>query len=276
MLTTALGTGPAVAEPSPPGPKEAVRLARAWTVAPQHGLIGSDPAYVGGSVYYTEDAWPVSDPRSGVRITRRDAVTGRVLPFAAPAYKALVLTRPASDGVRLFTISAYENSGPAAHVRAYTLDGRTEWSRPLPGEKFLLEVVRSGPLVIVAGESGCDREPEAGCDETTVAAWRAADGRAAWQRTVRGGSPQVVAAAGRLTVSTSTGPGVAGLTALKGASGRGLWTRKGLAAGPLAAAATGGSRAAGNSCALRVSNGRRRWWVKDRGSHGGTAGDGGP
>ena len=275
VLTAALGTGPAGAEPSPPGPKDVARLAQAWTAAPQHGLIGSDPAYVGGSVYYTEDAWPVGDPRSGVRITRRDAVTGRELPFAAPAYKALVLTRPASDGVRLFTISAYENSGPAAHVRAYTLDGRTEWSRPLPGEKFLLEVVRSGPLVIVAGESGCDREPEAGCEKTTVAAWRAADGRAAWQRTVRGGSPQVVAAAGRLTVSTSTGPGVADLTALDAASGRRLWTRQKLAAGPLAADATGVYLASGDLCALRASNGSKRWCVKDRRYHGVTAAAGG-
>ena len=261
-----LVTGPAGADPAPPGPgpKDAARLSRAWTGSPAHGTIGSGPVYANGSVYYTEDAWPVSDPRSGLRISRRDAATGRPLPFAAPAIEALLFAQPATDGVRIFTVSAYENADPVASVRAYTLDGRAAWTRRLPGEKFLLNMVIAGPLVIAAGELDCDREPEAGCERTTVAAWSAATGKRAWQRTVPGGSPQLVAAAGRLTVSTTAGPGTADLTAVDAVSGRRLWVRKRLAAGSLAADAGSVYVAGGDLCALRAKDGGRRWCVKDR------------
>jgi len=272
-----LVTGPAGADPAPlgPGPQDAARLSRAWTGSPAQGNIGSGPVYAAGSVYYTEDAFPVSDPRSGLRISRRDAATGRPLPFAAPAVKALLFAQPVTDGARIFTVSAYENSDPVASVRAYTLDGRASWTRRLPGEKFLLTMVVAGPLVIAAGELDCDREPEASCERTTVAAWWAATGKRAWQRTVPGGSPQLVAAAGRLTVSSTAGPGTADLTAMDAASGRRLWVRKRLTAGPLAA--DGGSvyLAGGDLCALRARDGRRRWCVKDRRYHDITVAGGG-
>jgi len=267
--TAVLAAWPAGADPAPPGPgpTDAARLGRAWTGPPAHGNIGSGPVYADGSVYYTEDAWPVSDPRSALRISRRDAATGRPLPFAAPAVKALLSAQPATDGVRIFTVSAYENADPVASVRAYTLDGRAAWTRRLPGEKFLLNLVVAGPLVIAAGELDCDREPEAGCERTTVAAWWAATGKRAWQRTLPGGSPQLVAASGRLTVSTATGPGTADLTAVDTASGRRLWARKRLAAGPLAADAGSVYVAGGDLCALRARDGGRRWCVKDRRYH---------
>jgi outer membrane protein assembly factor BamB len=269
--------GPAGAAPRPsgPAPRDAARLARAWTGAPAQGNIGSSPTYAHGSIYYTEDAWPVSDPRSGERMSRRDAVTGRPLPFAAPALETLFLTDPATDGVRIFTISAYENAEARAHVRAYTLNGRPVWARRLPGEKFLLRTVVAGPLVIAAGELGCDREPEAGCARTTVAAWWAATGKPAWQRTVPGGSPQLTAAAGRLVVSTTTGPGTADLTLVEAATGRKLWTRPGLTAGAVAADAGTVYLAAGDLCALRVKDGRRRWCAEDRRYHDVTVADGG-
>ena len=260
--------------PSGPGPVQATRLARAWTASSAHATIGSGPTYVSGSVYYTEDARPVADPRRGEQISRRDAVTGRALPFAAAAVKALVLTQPATDGVRLFTISAYENAGAVAHLRAYTLTGRTLWSRPLPGEKYVLTVVVTGRLVIAAGESGCDRAPEAGCARTTIAAWSAATGKAAWRRTLPGGSAQLVAAAGQLTVSTATGPASASLTAMDTSTGRTAWIRKGLAAGPLAADRGNVYLAAGNLCALRTKDGSGRWCVKDRRYHDVTVADG--
>jgi outer membrane protein assembly factor BamB len=269
--------GPAVAAPAPSGPtpRDAARLARAWTGAPAQGAIGSSPTYANGSVYYTEDAWPVSDPRSGERLSRRDAVTGRPLPFAAPALETLFLTDPATDGARIFTISAYENAEPRAHVRAYTLNGRPAWARRLPGEKFLLRTVVAGPLVIAAGELGCDREPEAGCERTTVAAWWAATGKPLWQRTVPGGSPQLTAAQGRLVVSTATGPGTADLTLVEAATGRKVWTRPGLPAGPVAADAGNVYLAAGDLCALRVKDGSLRWCAKDRRYHDITVADGG-
>ncbi|MFI7540036.1 PQQ-binding-like beta-propeller repeat protein [Actinoplanes sp. NPDC049599] len=269
--------GAAVARPVPagPSPREAERLARSWTAPAAQGAIGSSPTYVHGSVYYTEDAWPAGDPRSGKRISRRDAVTGRSLPFAAPAIKALFLGEPASDGVRVFTISAYENAGPVARIRAYTLDGWSSWARWVPGEQFLPRVVVAGRLVIAAGELDCDREPEAGCARTTVAAWSAATGKPAWQRTVPGGAPQLTAAAGRLTVSTSTGPGVAALTAVDVATGHRVWSRKGLTAGPVAADAGHVYLAAGDLCALRAADGSTRWCVRDRRYHDVMVADGG-
>jgi hypothetical protein len=225
-------------------------------------------------VYYVEDARSLTDRRSGERISRRDAVTGRVLPFTAPATKALSLADPATDGNRLFTISAYENAGPLAHVRAYTPAGRPAWNRRLPGERFLLELVVAGRLVIAAGELGCDREPEAGCERTTVFAWSAATGKPAWHRTVAGGTPQLTAAAGRLAVSTSTGPGRMDLTAMNAATGRRAWVRKGLPAGPVAAGASTVFLAAGELCALRAKDGSERWCVKDRRYHGVTVAGG--
>ena len=265
-----VGSAPAGAEPAPSGPepRDAARLVRVWSGAPVHGRIGSSPAYARGSVYYTEDTRPLHDRRSGERITRRDALTGRPLPFAAPGTEALALADPVTDGSGLFTISAYENGGPAAHVRAYTLGGRATWARRLPGERFLLEPVVAGKLVIAAGELGCDREPEAGCERTTVAAWWAATGKPAWQRTLPGGIPQLAAAAGRLTVSTSTGPNVATLTAVHTSTGRQVWVRKGLPAGPLAVDAGSVYLAAGDLCALRAEDGSRRWCVTDRRYHG--------
>jgi outer membrane protein assembly factor BamB len=273
----ATAPGPAVADPRPagPSPQQAERLTRAWTGLPAKGLIGSSPTYAKGSVYYTEDAWPVSDPRSGERLSRRDAATGRPLPFAAPALQTLFLTDPATDGTRIFSISAYENAGPVASLRAYTPAGRALWARRLPGEKFMLKTVVAGPLVIAAGELDCDREPEAGCERTTVAAWWAATGQPAWRRTVAGGAPEVVAAAGQVTVSTATSPGRADLTAVAASTGRPVWTRKGVAAGSLAAEAGSVYLAAGDLCALRAVDGRRRWCVKDRRYHDVTVAGGG-
>lgn len=267
---SALVAGPAVAGPAPtgPDPADAARLTRAWTAAPTQASISSSPVYANGSVYYTERV------RSGERITRRDAVTGRALPFAAPAINA-TRTQPVIAGARLFTVSAYENAGPGAHVRAYTLDGRARWARSLPGEQFLLDVVVSGRVVIVAGGSGCDREPEAGCERTTVAAFSATTGRPAWRRSVPGGSPLLVAASGLLTVSTATGPGTARLTAVEAATGRPVWVRRGLTAGPLAADTGTVYLAGGDLCALRARDGRRRWCVEDRRYHDVTVADGG-
>jgi hypothetical protein len=262
-------------KPSGPAPKDAARLARVWAASPANGTIASNVTYVQGSVYYTEDTWPLADPRYGERITRRDAATGRPLPFAAPAGKALSLADPATDGVRIFTISAYENAEPVAHVRAYTLAGRAGWARRLPGERFLLEIIVAGPIVIAAGELGCDREPEAGCERTTVAAWWASSGEPAWQRTVPGGSPQLAVAAGQLTVSTATAPGIATLTAVDASTGGEAWVREGLPAGPVAADAGAVYLAAGNLCALRAKDGSRRWCVKDRRYHAVTVAGGG-
>ncbi|WP_305783991.1 outer membrane protein assembly factor BamB family protein [Symbioplanes lichenis] len=197
MLLAAL---PAPSASQGPDPVAAGRVHAAWRAGPVASTIGSSPTYAGGSVYYTEDAQPATAPGTAVRITRRDAATGALLPFGADPVATLFLTRPLAAGGRILTLSAYERARVKATVRAYTLEGRTAWKRDLPGEKFPTELVAAGPLVLAAAETGCDRPGATGCAHTTVTAWSAADGTLAWQRTFAGGSPRLAAAAGRLAL----------------------------------------------------------------------------
>lgn len=271
-LTTSTPATAAVAEG--PSPDDAGRLSQVWAAQPGRGTIGSSPTYANGSIYYIEDAYAVGDPAWGERITRRDAVTGRLLPFAAPGIEALYLTQPVSDGVSIFTISAYEHADPVAHIRAYTPSGRPSWNRKLPGERYTLGIVVSGPLVIAAGELGCDPPGTGDCKRTSVNAWWAATGKPAWNRTVAGGTPRMVAAAGQLTVHTTAG-GNGVLTAVDALTGRLLWARTGVTGGPMAADAGSIYLAAGDLCALRAEDGKRRWCVEDRTYHDVTVAEGG-
>ncbi|MFI7370532.1 PQQ-binding-like beta-propeller repeat protein [Actinoplanes sp. NPDC049668] len=246
-LTLVAGAAPAGAAPDT-GPGTA-RLRIAWTAGPAAAGIQTAPVYLAGSTYHVEG---VADPeklRSLTRVVRRDAGTGRRLPFATGAVESIAGYPPVADGRSLFVTTFREET----RLWAFHPDGRVLWSRNQPGELYPHRPLRAGPYLITASKSGCDVE----CDHNTVFAWHADDGRPAWSYRLPGGYLSL-AAAGHVAVRTDT------LTVLDAGTGERLWSRP-AEAGGIAVDGTHVYVADGSLRAYRVADGSLAWTGEDAG-----------
>jgi outer membrane protein assembly factor BamB len=262
---------PGVKPAADPGPEAARRLRPGWVGEASAGAIVSSPVYADGSVYYVRDAYPRGDRRSGLRIGRRAAPTGKVLGFAAAPVDALFLGRPVASGGLLHTVSAYEGGEARAHLWAYAMGGEVVWKREVAGEKFVAEPVLAGSMVIAVSESGCYEAEAIACKRTTLRAFRARDGALTWERTVTGGNPGVSASAGRVVVHRVPGAGRRDdglITAFAAGDGRELWSRAGIPVG--GRTIIDHDRvyvASGRLWALGAGTGATAWVTGDRGFH---------
>ena len=216
-LTLAAGAAPVGAAPvTGPDASGAARLRVAWRSGPAAGGIATAPVYLAGSTYHLEHVADPAKVRALVRVVRRDAGTGRRLPFARAAIDSIAGYRPVADGRSLFVTTFREQT----QVWAFQPDGRVRWSRGQPGERFPQPPMLAGPYLITVSRSGCEVE----CEHTTVFAWRADDGSPAWSYRLPGGYVKVATTAGYVAVQITTN-GNATLTVLDVATGGPLWSR---------------------------------------------------
>jgi hypothetical protein len=216
-LTLVAGAAPAGAAPGTgPDASGAARLRLAWSTGPAAADIWTAPVYLAGATYHLEGVADPAKVRSLMRVVRRDAGTGRRLPFAAGAVESIMGYKPAVDGRALFVTTFREQT----RVTAYRPDGRVLWSRDQPDEKFPSPPVLAGRYLITVSRSDCDVD----CEHTTVFAWRAGDGSPAWSYRLPGGYVKVAGAPGYAAVLIDTN-GTTTLTVLDVATGSLLWSR---------------------------------------------------
>jgi outer membrane protein assembly factor BamB len=216
-LTLVAGAAPAAAAPGTgPDAAGAARLRMAWSAGPAAAGILTAPVYLAGATYHLEGVADPAKVRSLVRVVRRDAGTGRRLPFATGAVDSIAGDRPATDGRRLFVTTFREQT----HLRAFHPDGRVLWSRVQPDQRFPHPPMLAGRFLITVSRSDC----AVNCAATTVFAWHAEDGRPAWSYPLPGGYVKVATAAGYAAVLIDT-DGRSTLTVLDAATGAALWSR---------------------------------------------------
>ncbi|MFI7541829.1 PQQ-binding-like beta-propeller repeat protein [Actinoplanes sp. NPDC049599] len=250
-LTLLAGAAPAGAAPvTGPDAAGAARLRMAWSVGPAAAGIVTAPVYLAGATYHLEGVADPAKVRSLVRVVRRDAGTGRRLPFATGAIDSIMGYRPAADGRSLYVATYREQT----HVWAFRPDGRVLWSRAQPGEQFPQSPMPAGRRLITVSRSGCDVE----CAHTTVFGWNAADGTPAWSYSLPGGYVKSVATAGHAAVLINTG-GTSTLTVLDAVTGGLLWSRTVAGGSGIALDATHAYVADGSLRAYAVRDGSPAW-----------------
>ncbi|MEU7908474.1 PQQ-binding-like beta-propeller repeat protein [Actinoplanes sp. NPDC049118] len=216
-LTLLAGAAPVAAAPvTGPDAAGASRLRLAWSVGPAAAAIETAPTYLAGSTYHMEGVADPAKLRSLTQVVRRDAGTGRRLPFATGAIESIAGYRPAADGRTLYVTTFREDT----HLWAFRPDGRVLWDRSQPGERFPHQPMLAGPYLITVSKSGCEVE----CDNTTVFAWHADDGRPAWSYRLPGGYVKLATTPGYAAVQIDAG-GTSTLTVLDVATGAKLWSR---------------------------------------------------
>jgi len=256
-LTLAAGAAPAGAAPvTGPDAAGAARLRVAWRAGPAAGSIATAPVYLAGSTYHLESVADPARVRALVRVVRRDAGTGRRLPFGTAAIESIAGYRPVADGRTLFATTFREQT----HVWAFHPDGRVRWSRGQPGERFPQPPMLAGPYLITVSRSGCEVE----CAHTTVFAWRADDGSPAWSYRLPGGYVRAASTAGYAAVQVTTG-GTTTLTVLDAATGGPLWSRPVGAGSGIAVDGTHAYVADGSLRAYGIRDGSPGWSGEDAG-----------
>lgn len=250
-LTLAAGAVPAAAAPvTGPDAAGAGRLRMAWSVGPASAAIMTAPVYLAGSTYHMEGVADPAKIRSLVRVVRRDAGTGRRLPFATGATDSITGYPPATDGRALYVTTFREET----RISAFHPDGRVLWSRNQPGEQFPYRPMLAGRYLITVSKSGCTVE----CDNTTVFAWHADDGRPAWSYRLPGGYVRLATTAGYASVLIDTA-GTSTLTVLDVATGGPLWSRTVPGGSGIAVDGTHAYVADGSLRAYGVRDGNPRW-----------------
>ena len=248
---TVVAAAPAGAAPvTGPDAAGAARLGLAWSAGPAAASIWTAPVYLAGSTYHLEGVADPAKIRSLMRVVRRDAATGRLLPFAAGPVESISGSRPAVGGGRLFVTSFREDT----RIRAYSPDGRVLWNRVQPGELYPHQSQLAGSRLITVSRSGC----EVACAHTTVFAWNAADGTPAWSYRLPGGHLKLATAPGYVAVQISTGTATA-LTVLDAADGGLLWSREVPGGSGIAVDGTHAYVVDGALRAYRVRHGRAVW-----------------
>jgi hypothetical protein len=250
-LTLAAGAGPAGAAPATgPDAAGAARLRMAWSVGPAAAAIWTAPVYLAGSTYHLEGVADPAKVRSLMRVVRRDAGTGRRLPFATGVIDSIMGYRLATDGRALFVTSFREDT----HLWAFRPDGRVLWDRNQPGERFPHQPMLAGRYLITVSRSGC----EVACAHTTVFAWHAGDGRPAWSHPLPGGYVKLATTAGYAAVQIDT-DGVSTLTVLDVAAGKPLWSRPVAGGSGIAVDGTHAYVTDGALRAYGIRDGNPRW-----------------
>ena len=257
---------PPVADTDGPTPEQASALTVAWSRAGTE--LTGDPLYFAGAIYHGQ--------RRGeeVGLVRRDAATGRRLPFAGPAVPGLEIATPVTDGSSVITITPGDGT-----VRAHRPDGHARWTVRLPGDQHAGWVLTTGGLVLAAAQFRCGRYEGDVCERTVLHALRADTGRRAWTRALTGGNPVVAAAGGRIAIRTGQDrdelhgddiiePGhepapiaddSPDLVTVLSEDNRRLWHRTVPGGGDLAAGAEAVYLVDDRLCAHRARDGRRLW-----------------
>ena len=256
-LTLAAAGAPAGAVPhTGPDAAGAARLALAWRAGPAAASIWTAPVYLAGATYHLEGVADPAKVRSLMQVVRRDAATGRRLPFATGPVDSISGDKPAVGGGRLFVTSFREDT----RIRAFSPQGRVLWSRVQPDERFPHQPRLAGSRLVTVSRSGCD----VGCERTTVFAWNAADGTPAWSYRLPGGSVELATAPGYVAVRISTGTATT-LTVLDAAGGGLLWSREVPGGSGIAVDGTHAYVVDGALRAYRVRDGRAAWAGEDAG-----------
>ncbi len=256
-LTLAAGTAPAAAAPvTGPDASGAARLRLVWSAGPALAGIGTAPVYLAGSTYHVEGVADPAKIRSLVQVVRRDAGTGRRLPFATGATESITGYRPVADGRSLFVTTFRERTRIAAHRP----DGRVLWSRDQPGQQHPQPPVLAGRYLVTVSKSGCDVD----CEHTTVFAWRTPDGSPAWSYPVPGGSVKVATSAGYVAVRIDTS-NASTLTVLDAATGGPLWSRPVAGGSGFAVDGEHAYVAHGSLRAFGIRDGKPAWTGQDAG-----------
>jgi hypothetical protein len=208
------------------------------------------PVYLAGATYHVEGVADPAKIRSLVRVVRRDAGTGRRLPFAAGATDSITGYKPATDGRALYVTTFREQT----RLSAFRPDGGVLWSRDQPGEQFPNQPMLAGRYLITVSKSGCtDR-----CTHTTVFAWHADDGRPAWSYRLPDGHVRLATTAGYAAVQIDT-DGKSTLTVLDVATGGPLWSRTVAGSSAIAVDGTYAYVADGALRAYGVRDGEPKW-----------------
>jgi outer membrane protein assembly factor BamB len=256
-LTLVAGGTPAGAAPGTgPDAAGAARLRLAWSAGPATADIWTAPVYLSGSTYHLEGVADPAKLRSLMQVVRRDAGTGRRLPFATGALESIMGYRPAADGRALFVTTFRRQT----RITAFRPDGRALWSRDQPDEKFPSPPVLAGRTLISVSKSDCDVD----CEHTTVFAWRADDGTPAWSYRLPGGSVKVATAPGYAAVLIDTN-GVSTMTVLDVATGSPLWSRPVAGGSGIALDSTHAYVAHGALRAYGIRSGDPLWAGEDAG-----------
>ena len=256
-LTLVAGPVPAQAAPATgPDAAGASRLRMAWSVGPAEAGILTAPVYLAGSTYHMEGVADPAKIRSLARVVRRDAGTGRQLPFAAGPTDSITGYRPATDGHALYVTTFREQT----RISAFRPDGRLLWGQDQPGEVFPNQPMLAGRYLITVSKSGCDVE----CDRITVFAWHADDGRPAWSHVLPGGYVKLATTPGYAAVVIDTA-GTTTLTVLDVTTGGPLWSKVVPGGSGIALDATHAYVTDGALRAYGVRDGNPRWAGEDSG-----------
>lgn len=216
-LTLAVGAASAGAAPATgPDAAAAARMRLAWAVGPAAAGISTAPVYLAGSTYHMESVADPAKERLLVRVIRRDAGSGRRLPFATGAVDSTMGYRPVANGRTLFVTTFREQT----RVWAFRPDGTVLWSRDQPGQSFPYQPMLAGPYLITVSRSGCTDT----CAHIEVFAWRADDGSPVWSATLPGGYVKVATTPGFAALVIDTNGGNE-LSVFDTTTGELLWSR---------------------------------------------------
>jgi hypothetical protein len=191
-----------------------------------------------------------------VQVIRRDAGTGRRLPFATGAIESIAGYPPVANGRTLFVSTFREQT----RISAFRPDGQVLWSRDQPGEQFPYPPMLAGRYLITVSKSGCDVD----CLHTTVFAWRADDGSPAWSYRLPGGYLNVATTAGYAAVRIDAN-GTTTLTVLDVATGGLLWSRPVGGGSGIAVDGTHAYVADGSLRAYGIRDGKEEWTGENAG-----------